>query len=520
MNKRLEWIGLAVIVAVGAWLRFSHFHLLEFQGDEAYAAQLALDALKTGQLPLAGLMSSVGVTNPPLFAYLLIPMFAISPNPAFVSGCIALLGLAAVVITWHVGRKYYGPMAGLVAGLFFAVSPWAVIYSRKIWAQDFVPLFATATIWAVHALVLGKRPKAVFWCLLLPLCVVQIHFSGVALTAAVVALTAWLRPKLDWRWAVGGVVVAGVLMSPYLYLQTKTGWGDFKRAMNVGGKQQWEQLNGMTTHPVTGYRLPSKQNVSYSLAIMNGGRIEDVLGIGGGREFDKAGLWGAKRSYFDAGLWDGLLLVQRLVFVAALIWLGIEAARSRLKTAPTILIAWLVLPVVVFYVGGLWTYLTYFAILYPAHFLICGEAARRLKPAAMVAVAAVFAVANIAFMLEYYRFVDANGGAQGTFGTALGHKQDAARYLAEKVSRGECEAQLAQQPVAQPKLIELNHEGKPELPQLEWPLLIMQAGASGNPTGTILLVDGNREALRPEMWAQLRQYPNTNFGPISLFFVK
>ena len=38
-------------------------------------------------------------------------------------------------------------------------------------------------MWAVHALVLGKKPKAVFWCLLLPLCVVQIHYSGVALTA-------------------------------------------------------------------------------------------------------------------------------------------------------------------------------------------------------------------------------------------------------------------------------------------------------------------------------------------------
>ena len=36
-------------------------------------------------------------------------------------------------------------------------------------------------MWAVHALVFGKKPKAIFWCLLLPLCVVQIHFSGVAL---------------------------------------------------------------------------------------------------------------------------------------------------------------------------------------------------------------------------------------------------------------------------------------------------------------------------------------------------
>lgn len=516
MSKRLEWIGLAVIVAVGAWLRFSHFHLLEFQGDEAYAANLALDALKTGKLPLAGLMSSVGVTNPPLFAYLLIPMFAVSANPAFVSGCIALLGLAAVVITWHVGRKYYGSVAGFVAGLFFAVSPWAVIYSRKIWAQDFVPFFATCSIWAVHALVLGKKPRAIFWCLLLPLCVVQIHFSGIALTAAVVAIIAWLRPKIDWRWAMGGVAVAGVLMAPYLYLQTKTDWGDFKRAMNVGGKQQWEQLNGVTTHPVNGYRLPSKQNVSYALSIMNAGRIEDVLGIAGGSEFDKAQVWGKTRPYFQPGIWDGVLLLQRLVFVVALIWLGIEVAKAKFKTAPIILIAWLVLPVGVFYVGGLWTYLTYFAILYPAHFLVCGEAGRRLKPAAVCVVAGVLAVANIGFMLEYYRFVDANGGAQGTFGTALGHKQAAARYLAERggaALRAECEAQLAQNPSRQPMLLEMTHEGKPDWPQLEWPLLIMQATpGTGSLTNRLVIIDGNRQAFASPA-------PMTNFGPIKIYSV-
>ncbi|MEI6082996.1 MAG: glycosyltransferase family 39 protein [Verrucomicrobiota bacterium] len=541
MSNRWQWIGLAVIIAVGAWLRFSHFDLLEFQGDEAYAAHLALDALKTGKLPLAGLMSSVGVTNPPLFAYLLIPMFAINPNPAFVSACIALLGLAAVVITWHIGRKYYGPMAGLVAGLFFAVSPWAVIYSRKIWAQDFVPFFATCTLWAVHALVVGKKPKTVFWCVLLPLCVVQIHFSGIALTAAVVAIIAWLRPKIDWRWAAGGVVASLVLMAPYFYLQQQTGWGDFKQAMNtVGGGQQWEKLNGVTTHPVSGYRLPSKQNISYALAIMNGGRMEDVLGIAGGKEFDARNIWGAKHSYFEAGIWDAALLLQRLAFVAALIWVGFEVAKLRMKSAPTILVAWLVLPVAVFFVGGLWTYLTYFAILYPGHFLVCGEAGRKLKPMVAGAIAVVFAVANIAFMQEYYRFVDSTGGAQGTFGTALGHKQAAARYLAEQggerlqhesaiqlelsTARTQAAREELGRKLGQPQLLELNHEGRPELVQLEWPLLITQASAGrGAPTlgtnTTVIMVDGNREALQPAQWQQLAQYPSTNFGPIKLFFV-
>ena len=537
--KKWEWAGLAGVVAIAVGLRYAFFGLLEFQGDEAYATHLALQFVKTGKLPLAGLMSSVGVTNPPLFIYLLIPMFAINASPVFASGCIALLGVAAVVMTWHIGRKYYGPVAGLVAGGFFAVAPWAVIYSRKIWAQDFVPFFATATMWAVHSLVLGKKPKAIFWCVLLPLCVVQIHFSGIALMAVVVAIVAWLRPKIDWRWAAAGIVAALVTLAPYLYLQQQTGWGDFRQALNtVGGGQQWEKLAGVTTHPVSGYRLPSKQNVSYALAIMNGGRIEDVLGIAADAEFDRMQIWTRKAPHFTqtVTLGDWPLLVQRLAFVVALIYLVVAAIQKKeWKSATWVLVLWLVVPVVVFTVAGLWTYLTYFAILLPAHFLVCGAGAQRLKPAMVLSLAGLLVAVNVVFLLDYYRFVERNGGAHGTFGTALEHKLAASRYLAEQggqklreqgeiqlalaTARTQAEREALVKRLGQPVFWELSPEGKPELPQLEWPVLIGQAGPGGGATGTvtIVMVDGNREAVTSTQW---NQYPSTNFGPIRLYFVK
>lgn len=541
MNRRVECSLLAIVVAAGAYLRLSHLELLEFQSDEAFAAQLALEFVRDGKLPLAGLMSSVGVTNPPLFIYLLIPLFAISQNPVVVSAGIGVLGLAAVVMTWQIGRKFYGPVAGLVAAAMFAVSPWAVIYSRKIWAQDFVPFFATATMWAVHALALGRRPKAIFWCVLLPVCLIQIHFSGIALTVAVLAILAWLRPKMDWRFALAGLAVAVVTMIPYFKFQQAHDWSDIKQAMRtVGGGQQWEQWQGATTHPVTGYRLPSKENFSYALAIMNAGRIEDVLGIAAGSEFDRAGVWGQTRKYFASPA-DWILAVQRWAFVGALAWLAVMAARRKeWKSATWILVLWFGAPVAVFYVAGLWTYLTYFAILFPVHFLALGAFAERALPGRVTAVlAGVFVVANAVFMLDYYRFVGRHGGAQGTFGTALGHKQAAARFLAEQGGqrlRAESETHLAlamarsrqeqealAQKLQQPMLIQLNHEGGPEWPQLEWPLLITQAPAAAGELPadtTLLLVDGNRQALRPEQWQQLAQYPSTNFGPIKLYFLK
>ena len=194
---------------MGAWLRFQHPELLEFKSDEAFAANQALEFVRGGKLPTSGLMSSVGVSNPPLFVWLLIPMFFLTSNIAVVCGMISVLGLAAVVATWWIGRKYYGSVSGLVAAALFASGPWAVVYSRKIWAQDFVPVLATGTMWAAHSLILGKNPKAIFWLLCLPLCVIQIHYSGFALTASAIAVVVLLRPRIDWRFAVAGVARGG-----------------------------------------------------------------------------------------------------------------------------------------------------------------------------------------------------------------------------------------------------------------------------------------------------------------------
>jgi hypothetical protein len=558
-----------VILLAGAWLRFSRLDLLEFQSDEAYAAQLAVDFVRNGNFPLAGLMSSVGVTNPPLFIYLLIPMFMVSSSPVFVSGCIAVLGLLSVLATWHVGRKYYGSVVGLVAAAFFAVSPWAVIYSRKIWAQDFVPVLATGSIWAMHALVLGKNPRAVFWVVMLPLCVAQVHFSGVIMTASVALMILWLRPRMDWRYAVGGLMGALVLLAPYVKFQVDTGWRDFKVAVSqVGGDDAGETRGVPTVHPVTGYRLPGDRPVAHTLAIMNAGQIEDVLGITADPSLDRSGIHSAKPGgqgrYFSemTGIWGTMLMIQRLACVAAVVWMvsAIVMTVRRTRRFPFVSVAedgegrgmwvvvlWLVLPAVLFSVAGMRTYLTYFAILYPAHFLAQAVALVRVTgqknwPVAG-AVTGLFVLANVAYLLAYYDFVGSMGGAQGTHGTGLGYKIEAAHFLVAHEGdafRRECQAHIGlamsrdgderrslMEVLKHSKLRQLNHEGRIELPQLEWPWLIeeafrsgaMKGHAAGSEKKAIVIWDRNREALSANAYAQLAAMPQTNFGPIHLVIV-
>ena len=526
----MEWLSLAAIVAVGAWLRFQHRELLEFKGDEAFAANRALEFVRGGQLPTSGLMSSVGVSNPPLFIWLLIPMFFITSNIGTVCGMISVLGLAAVVATWWIGRKYYGPVTGLVAAALFATAPWAVIYSRKIWAQDFVPVFATATMWAAHALVLGKKPKAVFWLVCLPVCVIQIHYSGFALTATAVAILVLLRPKIDWRFAVAGAALALALALPYIMEQQKNGWAEWKR----GNSSHWEQLPpGMTINPQSGYPFPRRplEAWRHALAVMNAGEIEDVLGLSTSEGFDPNRIWVSKGAgqnrYFDSSLTmgDWLPALQQLAFVVALVWLVVVVAKS-LKTVfrrdvtadeeskkAWILTLWFVVPLTVYVVAGLWTYSHYFVILYPVYFLVFGALGQRVVPAKiLIAGVALFVVGNIVFMLDVNRFLSRYGGAQGTYGSGLGFKQAAAGFVAARADTGKL--------VKENRLLQMDHWQRAEPAQLDLPFLAMRQDHGGPLAENLLMlvVDDNRtsfDAARVDFGGG-----STNFGPMRVYLIK
>ena len=530
----MEWLILAVIVVVGAWLRFQHLELLEFKGDEAFAANRALEFVRGGKLPTSGLMSSVGVSNPPLFIWLLIPMFFITSSIAGVCCLIAGLGLAAVVATWWIGRKYYGPLTGLVAAALFATAPWAVIYSRKIWAQDFVPVLATATIWALHALVLGKKPKAVFWVLCLPICVIQIHYSGFALTATVVAILLLLRPKIDWRLAIAGVVLAMALAVPYVMAQQKNGWAEWKKMSEERSASRWSQLPpGITINPQSGYPFPRRPSEAWqhALAIMNAGEIEDVLGLSTSKEFDPNRIWVSKGAgqnrYFDSTLTFGAWLpgLQRLAFLAALAWFCVVAAKSgkavfrREVTADEeskrawILVLWFVVPLAVYLVAGLWTYLSYYVIMYPVFFLVFGALSQRAVPAKiLVGVVAVFLASNVLFALDVNAYLSRYGGAQGTYGTGLGFKQEAARYIAAQADTGEL--------VKENRLLQMDHWQRAEPAQQDLPFLAMLSGHGGVlPTNAVVLVvDDNRtsfDAGRANFGGA-----STNFGPMRIYLLR
>ncbi len=141
------------IILLAAFLRLYQSPTSEFDADQAAIFTLAHNAVVHGLIPVTANIASIRILNPPATIYLLMLGAAFSANP--IAGVIvtALLNVLAVVLTYAVVRRYYGRVAGSVAGLFYAGAQLAVFYSSFLWNQNllapFLPLFLFALFWGV-----------------------------------------------------------------------------------------------------------------------------------------------------------------------------------------------------------------------------------------------------------------------------------------------------------------------------------------------------------------------------------
>ncbi len=213
--RPIEWLALAGVLILAAALRLGAPGVVEFKRDEANLSYLSLDMARGRSFPLLGIDSSVGVRNAPASVYLMAIPYLVTSNPVVATQFVGLLNVIAVGLTFALARRYYGPIAATVAGLLYAVSPWAVIFSRKIWAQDMLPLFVLLTVGTgLLGFVEGKR-----WAQLLhlPLLAItgQIHYGAFVLIPVTLYLLVIGRRRLTRAFLLSVALVI-VVVIPYI----------------------------------------------------------------------------------------------------------------------------------------------------------------------------------------------------------------------------------------------------------------------------------------------------------------
>ncbi len=344
-KSKIAPLLVAVAIGISAMTRLGWLGLVEFKNDESWTLSIASSIARGQSHPLVGIGSSLGIPNAPFFVYLMaLPEF-FSRDPAFATAFIGFLGVAAVGLTFAFGRWLQNDVAGISAALFFAVSPWGIIYSRKIWEQDALPLFVCLAMFSLFVAIRGGRRHFIVPGLASLTLSIQLHPTALTLiTPAAILIVGCLladrrAPSRTLGWLGIGLVVSTVLEAPFVVWQFRNGWPLLEAARHVAGD--------LGRIDLTALRL------AVGVAVGNGyptlAFVDDS--------------WGPSR-WFELSL-----LVVGLVVIAVQ---AVATKKPDNRIVALALLAWLGFPIVAQIRHSVPVFPHYFIVLFPAPFLAMG----------------------------------------------------------------------------------------------------------------------------------------------------
>lgn len=500
-----EWAAIGGITLVAGWLRLRGIEHAPFGRDAVHMIEMA-DRLLGGEAILVGIPTSKGMRNPPLSIWMIAVLRATVGTPLRMAMATAVLNVLAVAGTWWVARRRWGSGVGLAAAAMFAVSAWAVLYSRAIWQQDFIPPLAVGALGALLAWTVDRKPWALAVALVLAGAVSQLHLTGFAWFAVIAALAVAVRPPLKAAPIATGLGACALLYAPFVYAA----------------------LLGEVAAP-GGKRGPSALFVDFV-----GTPVRVALGSAthGGISFDLPTAAEALAARLPAAVTLGFAVVPWIA--AALVVIGLSRVFPRRRDvrktddlllfrvggdpAAITLAVWTVLPVAAMVAVGLSTHPHYAIILFPAVWILgaLGAASaagrfamRRIRPArAAAALVSALVALEGGYVLALQQWIAVDPRRPGGYGPTLAHQLDAARWIAEDV--GGADAVVAAVPFPERSGAAAPRES------IAWLVAEMDrsGGSTSLPPVRYVVLDEADATLSPEASAVLQARGMRRFGPL------
>jgi len=207
-------------ILAGIIIRLLWVNDMEWKWDERLMYMAATDIANTGVLPATGMKSGGGIENPGLSMWVfgLIAKITIDPvgmvRIVIISNIIALLGFFVLALKKFKTKDREIWLWGIALA---AVSPTAILFSRKLWAQDILPILS-------FLIILGhqyrhKRWGALLWGLVGALAG-QIHMSGFFFAFGLFVFTFYYdyKNKLTTKWIfwIFGSIIGAIGLIPWI----------------------------------------------------------------------------------------------------------------------------------------------------------------------------------------------------------------------------------------------------------------------------------------------------------------
>jgi hypothetical protein len=229
---RTERAIMVGILALGVFLRAFRLDVFEFKADELEGITLGLAAPAQHWWIEHGATSSVQIPFGPAFCYIMGLLTNVTHDPYILTGFI----LAANIVILMLSVLFFAEFSRdrrqfLLCVLLFSLSPYLIIFSRKIWQPNLMLLFIIPLVLMI--IKVRRDPRLFLPIGLLSSIVVQLHHSGIfyiPLLICFAVLMRYWRPDredevdsaaLSHRrtavpWAVGGFIAFVTLLIPYL----------------------------------------------------------------------------------------------------------------------------------------------------------------------------------------------------------------------------------------------------------------------------------------------------------------
>ncbi|MGD0712321.1 MAG: hypothetical protein ABR968_14190 [Bacteroidales bacterium] len=211
---------LFIIIAIGLFMRIIWTGDMEWKGDENQMYTMAHDVVNKGVLPSVGMESGGGIVNPGMSVAVFALIAEFTSNPLAMDKAVQIINVISILcfllfIFLKVGIKEREIwLTGIVLA---AISPLAVIFSRKIWAQDLLPFFSFlivfsnanrnkgwgAFLWGIAGAIIG-----------------QIHMSGFFLAFGLFVFTLihdhYNKIRFRWVYWIAGSLIGSIGLIPWI----------------------------------------------------------------------------------------------------------------------------------------------------------------------------------------------------------------------------------------------------------------------------------------------------------------
>jgi hypothetical protein len=228
-TKRMwMWVGGAFLFVCALVIRLLLIKDARFTGDEAHFFQVAQNIAHGRSFPVLGPMLTGGSARHPgaAFFYLMSISQFLSRAPEMANALVAFLGACGVVFVFLAWLPFFGGRAAWLSGLLLAFSPWAVLFSDRIWNSNVFTFVVALALLCASKIREGKDPR--WWVVFFPVCAVmpQFHLSAPVVWAALLVLVFAPLKKAPRAVLVLGILASACLYVPYLVHELRSGFAN------------------------------------------------------------------------------------------------------------------------------------------------------------------------------------------------------------------------------------------------------------------------------------------------------